>query len=213
MDKININIKGLSDSDLIDKYKSTGDYNYLGELFKRYTSFIFAVSLKYLKNKELATDAVMDIFEKLIVDLKRFKIENFKKWLHTVVKNYCLLSIRSQGYKRKFESNYKKDSKIFMENDEIQYHQREQEKETELQYLSEAIELLKKEQKKCIQLFYLEQKCYQEVSDITGYNMKQVKSYIQNGKRNLKIIIDDMKKKNKNIELLIILFMLILFCI
>ena len=62
--------------------------------------------------------------------------------------------------------------------------------------MATSLEELNPEQKQCLILFYLEKKSYQEISENTGFSLMQVKSYIQNGKRNLKILLD--KKMNKS---------------
>jgi RNA polymerase sigma-70 factor (ECF subfamily) len=62
--------------------------------------------------------------------------------------------------------------------------------------LEEAIQELSEEQKLCVNLFYLQKKSYQQITDRTGFTLMQVKSYIQNGKRNLKIILEKKLKKN-----------------
>ena len=59
--------------------------------------------------------------------------------------------------------------------------------------LKECIEQLKAEQKQCIEMFYYQKQCYQEIAEQLGMNEKKVKSYLQNGKRNLKICLE---KKN-----------------
>jgi len=200
-------IQTLTDNQLVESYKQTVDYNYIGELYQRHTQFVFAVCMKYLKNEDKCRDSVMEIFEKLIDDLVKFDIENFKPWLHTVTKNHCLLSIRSEGYKNKFETRYKKEVESFVENEDDLYLFNENEKQEEFSTLNDAVNELNNEQKECIELFYLKEKSYNEVADITGYSMKQVKSYIQNGKRNLKQYLI----KNQNINIITIIMFLILF--
>ncbi|MFH2143244.1 MAG: sigma-70 family RNA polymerase sigma factor [Bacteroidota bacterium] len=189
-------IQKISDNILVDKYKSTKDAIYLGELYQRHTSFVFAVSMKYLKDRDAASDAVIEIFEKLITDLMRFEIENFRAWLHRVTQNHCLLIIRSNKYHQKHNEQYKNDMQVFMEKDSDLYHELGNSKEEILVVLEQGIENLNDEQKKCIELFYLKEKCYNEIAETTGYSLKNVKSYIQNGKRNLKIFME----KNQHIS-------------
>lgn len=147
--------------------------------------------MKYLKDEEKARDATMQIFEKLFTDLLRHNIRNFKPWLHTVTKNYCLLQLRGSRQTRLFEEEIQKELKTDVESGEFMYLHNENEKEIKLKKLDDAIASLSKEQKICIELFYLKGKCYDEVSEITGYKLKQVKSYIQNGKRNLKNMLQE----------------------
>ena len=174
----------VSDEELIQLYKNDHDKARVGILFERYSHLVFGVCLKYLKNKDEARDSVINIFEKLMEDLKSHQVENFKGWLHTVTRNYCLMQLRKVN-RPGTESDI----------DELTWKLKEEQneevvvKEVQLQQMEKAITQLTDEQKKCIDLFYLQEKCYQEVANITGYTLKQVKSYIQNGKRNLKLLL------------------------
>ena len=178
----------LSDEELVRMYKDTDDNNCVGHLYKRYTHLVFGVCMKYLKDEDESKDAVMQIFEKLLIELKRHEIGFFKGWLHSVTKFHCLMLLRA-GKKE----IHGLDPAIM----EIQGSMHPSsapeeevlEKERKLQLLEEAIAELDEAQQRCIRLFYLEEKSYQEVAEISGYNMNQVKSYIQNGKRNLKILM------------------------
>lgn len=190
MDRV-ITITKLDDSELVERYKITSDKEYIGELFTRYSKFVFLVCMKYLKEEEQAKDASMQIFENLIIDLKKHQIQNFKSWLYVVAKNHCLLAIRGEKPREVYETEIKKDHKNYMESHNFLYLDSEKEKEKILRDLEDAVLLLSEEQRICIELFYLKEKCYDEVAEITGYNFKQVKSYIQNGKRNLKNILKE----------------------
>ncbi len=187
-------ISKLSDLELVTSYKQTSDKTYIGELFERYSRFVFLVSIKYFKDEEKAKDASMQIFEKLFTDLKKHKVQNFKSWLYMVTKNHCLIQIRGEKHRAVYENEIKKDHNNYMEYGNYLYLDKEKEKEKSLNDLEDAVLILSEEQRICIELFYLKEKCYDEVSEITGYNLKQVKSYIQNGKRNLKNILT---KKNE----------------
>jgi RNA polymerase sigma factor (sigma-70 family) len=173
------------DASVISAYRETSDSHYLGILFDRYSHLVFAVSMNYLKNEEDCKDAVIHIFERLSTDLKKYEIRNFTHWIHRVTRNYCLRQLS----KKSFTVNI---------DDEINYfaaEEDEQETFTDqyLSYLEEGMKTLNEEQGTCIRLFYLEEKSYREIETITGFNYEKVKSYIQNGKRNLKIFL--LKKK------------------
>lgn len=178
-------IHSFSDNELIIKYKKSGNNSLVGELYKRYSHLVYGVCLKYLKNEEESKDAVLQIFENLLTDLKKHDITNFKSWLHSVARNHCLMFLRKQQTQLKrvneYEATYQHEETFAAP---FAVHEKE-ENEVILTKLEQAMKGLKKEQRVCIQLFFLEEKCYNEVADITGYNIKKVKSYIQNGKRNL----------------------------
>ncbi len=153
-------------------------------MFKRYTHLVYGVCMKYLKDEDESKDAVMQIFEKLLIDLKKYEIQNFKSWLHTVAKNYCLMQLRKTNHETPL------NDKLIVENNNFLHREEENELEERLTLMEEAIAQLNGQQKKCVELFYLKEKCYQEISDHTGYTMNEVKSFIQNGKRNLKIYME-----------------------
>lgn len=184
------NESSVPDKELVDLYKKSGDTTFIGELYKRHMHFVFCVCLKYLKNPENAEEAAMQIFEKLIDNLRRFDVENLKSWLHTVAKNHCLIQLRNESNQLKKDNILKKEWPDFVENDDLLNHDSEIDKEMLLIYLEECLKSLKSEQKSCVEMFYLQELSYVDVSEKTGYDMNKVKSYIQNGKRNLKICID-----------------------
>jgi len=200
------NIENLTDNEIIILYKKSKDKNLVGELYKRYTKFVFLISMKYLTDEDASKDAVMQIFEKLFEDLIKHEITNFKSWLHTVTRNHCFLILRTENYIQKKEEEIKKDSSIFMESFDDLNQTNELEQEITFQKLQVAINELNDEQKICVELFYLQNKSYNEIVESTGFDMKKVKSYIQNGKRNLKIILE---KNGVNGLIIILLFMVL----
>ena len=149
---------------------------------------VYGLCLKYFKNREESQDAVMQVFEKLIEAVKKHDIQNFKSWLYVLAKNHCLMAIRSR--KSKQLDSLDSSSNILMESDYIMHHTDEGDLEEDLGRLEKCIEELQDEQKQCVELFYLKKKPYQTIVDSTGFEMKKVKSYIQNGKRNLKICME-----------------------
>lgn len=169
---------------LIRLYKQTGNMEYAGKLFNNYMHLVYGVCLKHLKNKEESQDAVMQVFEKLTESLKKHEVENFKSWLYVLSKNHCLMKLRSKKYQS--ERTAMDISEVSMENTLMMHHNNEPPLEDDLGRLEKCIEELHIEQKQCVQLFYLESKSYKEIEVLTRFELKKVKSYIQNGKRNLK---------------------------
>jgi RNA polymerase sigma factor (sigma-70 family) len=180
------NYNTLTDEELVERYRNSHETVYIGELYQRYTHLVFGVCMKYFKNEMTAEDASMQIFEKLISELKKHHITAFKPWLHTVVKNHCMMLFRKESTEEKRKALLKQDTGNVVENPEENHLLEAAEKEFILQHLKEGIDELKEEQRICIELFYLKESSYSEISLITGYNLNEVKSYIQNGKRNLK---------------------------
>ena len=152
---------------------------------ERYALLVLSVCMKYLKDESLAKDLTMQVFENLFVDLKKHQISNFRPWLYTVAKNSCLLYLRKDKRSNEKLEQYKKDTALVMEKELFMYPD-EDAKEQLLLKLEACLTKLNSEQRIAIDLFFLQNKSYYEVAEITGYNLNEVKSYIQNGKRNLK---------------------------
>ncbi len=187
----------ISDEELIHRYRNSHETLYIGELYQRYTHLVFGVCMKYFRNQAEAEDATMQIFEKLIADLKKHHVIAFKPWLHTVVKNHCMMKFRKDSTESKKKTILKYETGDVVENPEENHQEMALEKEFVLQHLHEGIQELKGEQRVCIELFYLKDKSYNEVSEATGYTLNEVKSFIQNGKRNLKIFISSKNEQTK----------------
>lgn len=176
----------ISDQDLLDNFRKTGDNTWLGTLLERYTLLLFGVCMKYLKNEEEAKDAVQQIFLKALTELPKYKVDYFKSWLYTIARNHCLMKLRDKG-KQTVEINERMPLAIAEEDENKQiFHLM---KDREYTLMNEALNELTPEQKHCIEAFYLDKKTYQQIAEKTGFNYMQVKSYIQNGKRNLKILL------------------------
>lgn len=181
-------MQALTDNEIVALYKQTRNNELVGELFRRYTRFVFLVCMKYLKEEDAAKDATMQVFEDLFEKLKKHEIHHLKPWLYMVVKNHCLIRLRQE----KKITSWKEEEIRYAANPvefPSQLHLTD-DKEKALTKLEDAILSLRKEQRTCIELFYLKKMCYQEVAEKTGYSEKQVKSYLQNGKRNLRMILE-----------------------
>lgn len=181
-------IKNISaqkaDNDLVKEFVKSGQLDVLGHLYERYSDLVYGVCLKYLNNKEDAKDAVVNIFEELIVKLRKYEVENFKSWLYQLSKNHCLMKIRSN---KKYPKLVDDDVMHLPENI---HHEDVLEKEWQLNQMEDCIEQLPAEQEKAIRLFYLKEKCYKEIASITNADINKVRSFIQNGRRNLKICME-----------------------
>ena len=177
-----------TDEELLQQFSRNGSLDTLGELYSRYMHLVYGVSLKYLGKREDASDAVMQIFEKLVTDLPGQEIRNFKSWLYVLTKNFCLMQIRSQKSADGRMEGYKVEQE-FMES-ESEMHPIDKQDQSVEEALKHCIEQLKSEQKQCIELFFYEKLCYQEIAEKLDLTEKKVKSYLQNGKRNLKICLE-----------------------
>ena len=175
-----------SDSELVAAFKQSGNMDLLGALYQRYMDLVFGVCLKYFKDAERSKDAVMDIYMELAKKLPLHEVAYFKGWLHVLARNHCLMQLRSPRNLKTTEF-----SPNFMQSAENAHLENEQlVKEEKLNILQQCVEGLPAEQREAVALFYLENKCYNEITALTGHDWNKVRSYIQNGRRNLKICME-----------------------
>jgi RNA polymerase sigma-70 factor (ECF subfamily) len=185
----NITQTGLADKELISRYKSTSDLKTLGDLYQRYMELVYGVCMKYLQDSEKAKDAVMQIFEELVLKLKKHEVENFKSWLYQLAKNHCLMQLRTPRNLKTVEI-----PESLMQSEENVHLNGVLEKEENFKKLELCLGTLSEEQRKVVQLFYLDGRCYNEIAELTGMDWNQVRSLIQNGRRNLKICMESRIK-------------------
>ena len=179
---------------MLDQFRQSGDLEILGILYKRYLHLIYGVCLRYFDDREEAKDGVMQIFEKLITEITVHQIQKFKSWLYVLTKNYCLMEIRSGKTRERRMEQWISEQEYSVELQD-NLHPLDKEEVVQDAALRECIERLENEQKSCIQLFYFEDKSYREIADLLALEEKKVKSYLQNGKRNLKICLEKRNVK------------------
>jgi RNA polymerase sigma factor (sigma-70 family) len=177
----------LTDQEILKHFYADHDNEWLGILLERYTMLLYGVSIKYLKNQEEARDAVQQIFLKAITELHKYEVAYFSSWLYMIAKNHCLMLLRNPRrgifIEQISEPVFEKEDPDPMKDELL------------LKDLAEALKHLHPEQQTCVRMFYLERKSYQSIAQETGYSLLQVKSYIQNGKRNLRLLLE--KKLDK----------------
>ncbi|HTI91570.1 MAG TPA: sigma-70 family RNA polymerase sigma factor [Puia sp.] len=175
----------ITDQELLERWYSDHHNEWLGALLQRYTLLLFGVCMKYVKQEDEARDCVQQIFVKVITELAKYRVEFFKSWIYTIARNHCLMKLRDQ-HGRAAELS---ESMLAAWDDEPGNNSHQQ-KEQLLEWMGDALEELGKEQKLCVTLFYLDKRSYQEIASNTGFTLMQVKSHIQNGKRNLKLLME-----------------------
>ncbi len=178
-----------SDEELLKHYKQSGNKDLFADLFKKHVSVVYGTCLFYLQDKDEAQDATMQLFEKLMLDLNNREIDNFKGWLSFVVRNHCISIIRKNKSQNKHiksfyefeyeDANYETEEKVNAVSDDVM-----------LENMKLCLPKLKENQRVCVELFYLNNKSYQDIAIQTGFTLNEIKSYIQNGKRNLKLLLD-----------------------
>lgn len=185
--------KPQTETDLLKEYRQTGDLSVLGKLYEPQMEMVFAIAMKYFKDEDDAKDAVMQIFEELIPKLRQHEVENFKAWLGMVTRNFCLMILRKKNLiiaDGEIFADEDSSENHFMEFSTIEHLNDDFDVEQNLTKLEDCLKTLNSEQKQSVELFFMQEKTYQEVAQLTGFEMNKVKSYLQNGKRNLKICIE-----------------------
>lgn len=182
----------ISEQELLRRFYQDRDKEWLGILLQRYTLLLLGVCMKYLKNEEAARDAVQQIFLKAITELEKYEVEFIKSWLYMIAKNHCLMQFRDKN--RQMVELSEQMAEVEDHEDALSIREKDQ----LLDWMHESIKNLNPEQQQCVTLFYLEKRSYQEVSELTGYSILQVKSSIQNGKRNLRLMIQRRRKENES---------------
>lgn len=182
------NISQLTDEELLIDFRKGKSKVVFQTLFDRYVHLVYGLCVNILKDREEAKDAVMDIYEKTILELPEHNVRNFKSWLYVVTKNHCLMHLRKASKQNQLNN--------FVEFQIAEHPNSEEEiMDGELKHLTACMEKLKHEQQESVNLFYMQKKCYQEIAELMQTSIKSVKSYIQNGKRNLKICIEKLKNE------------------
>ncbi|MEI6752424.1 MAG: sigma-70 family RNA polymerase sigma factor [Paludibacter sp.] len=182
--KIKGKISDYSEENLLRAFVESGDASFFGELYRRYIPLLYGLCLKYLNNKEMAQDAVMDIFEALVEKVAQYEINNFRSWLYSVAKNHCLQVLRKEK-----QLNYINIEEVLVENQAIFTLTDIAQSQEETEALEYCLTTLPDEQRVSVNYFFYEDKSYADIVDLTGFALSKVKSYIQNGKRNLKSCI------------------------
>ena len=182
----------IPDNELLDLYYKDQNQEWIGVLLERYTLLLLGVCMKYMKEENEAKDCVQQVFLKVLTEVSRYRIEYFKSWLYMVAKNHCLMKLRDKGGR-----SYQEITDRYSDTSETNKTELLEGEQT-YDHLESALNELSAEQRQSVILFYLKKYSYTQISQATGFNMMQVKSYIQNGKRNLRIILDrKLKEKNE----------------
>lgn len=182
----------MDDRELLEHFHADGDNRWLGILLERYAMLLMGVCMKYLKEEEAAKDAVQQVCMKVIAEIPKYRVEYFKSWLYAIAKNHCLMALRSPA-RNMTEIPENRLSNL----GDMEEQARRADLESSLMALEKAIAGLNAEQRTCIELFYLGKKSYKEISAATGMGVNEVKSHIQNGKRNLRLIIERNQQDGK----------------
>ncbi len=181
----------MTDSELLDNYRKSKDERLLGTLLDRYTLLLLGVCMKYLKDEEQAKDAVQQVFAKAIVELRKYDVTYVKSWLFMIAKNHCLMQLRNKNHQ-----TTALEFDVADESDDLQSRIHLQQKDQMIDLMHEGLAQLNDQQRQCIAAFYLHKKSYREIAEVEGISLMQVKSAIQNGKRNIRKWVESILVKS-----------------
>lgn len=177
----------LTDEQLLGKYLSGSESRYLGQLYERYMPMVYGICLKIMRDPGKAEDAVMNIYEELTRKVKEHEIGSFRGWLYVLARNHCLMEWRK---------NHRRPTDLH--EDMGRYDAVEEAFQYELPKdgtpLEKCMDELPPQQRNSVQWFYYEDKSYKEIADLIAEDVGKVRSYIQNGRRNLKICLENGKE-------------------
>ena len=184
------------DQSLLKSYQAHGRMEDIGLLFERYIELVYGLCLKYLEQEADAEDAVMQIFEKLVVKAKEHQVNQFKSWLYVLSKNHCLMLLRKRSNKK--EENNSPEFMQFLDQGHLIEGDEFVEIEEKKENMFECLKQLPESQQLCIKLFYLEKISYKEIAEQEQLDINKVRSFIQNGRRNLRNCIEAKEKALKD---------------
>lgn len=179
--------EAMTDEQLLIAWRQSGSEKYLGILYERYLPMVYGVCLKILRDAAKAEDAVMGIYESMAGKLHEHEVTAFRGWLYVLTRNYCLMEWRRM--KRQPVEYYAPENMHHFDSAE----EAAEPQANELlgaQMLEKCFQQLSPLQRRCVQSFYYDNMSYQEISKLVKENVGKVRSSIQNGKRNLKICLE-----------------------
>ncbi|MDX1665732.1 MAG: sigma-70 family RNA polymerase sigma factor [Saprospiraceae bacterium] len=186
----------LGDDELLLRYRREGDLEILAELYDRYLEMVYGLCLKYLASEAAAEDAVMSIFEELVVKLMEHEVQNFRSWLYVLARNHCLMRLR----KEKKHIRVKIEPEFMQKVEPMHPVTEEGIAEADLDQLRDCLDKLSDDQMKCIEQFYYEDKSYREIAADNSITLGKVRSHIQNGRRNLRICMEQKREENRSLR-------------
>jgi RNA polymerase sigma-70 factor (ECF subfamily) len=183
----------MTDQQLLQLYRGSGQNVYAGILLQRYSLLLFGVCMKYLKQEEEAKDAVQQVLIKALHELGKYEVTYVKSWLYTIARNYCLMELRKT---KRLQHTDDMERLPGHDHDPLAEKLERHQQEQLMAWVEQALQQLQEPQRQCVTLFYLQKKSYQQIADQTGHSLMQVKSAIQNGKRNIKIWVDKQRQRH-----------------
>ncbi len=183
-----------TDQELLIRFRETGDQAFLGQLYERYLELTYGLCLKYLEEENLAQDAVIEIYEALVRKLPEHQVQYFRSWLYTFAKNHCLMQLRRDG--KKILQAF--DPAVMQSVDIRHLNEEEVRPDEQNAWLEDCMKKLSDQQKRCIELFYYQDKSYKEIAEMDGEDLGTVRSHLQNGRRNLRKCMD--QKQDADLE-------------
>lgn len=171
-----------------------GDKAAFDRLVLKHKDRLFNLCYRFFGDYEEANDSAQETFIKVYRALKRFRFESaFSTWLYRIAVNTCKNKLKSSAYRQKRKmvplenpvlANRSRPSREIQ--DESQSPAIELEKKERMRIIQEAIDALPPEQKEVVTLRDIEGFSYEEVAEITGFNLGTVKSRLARARQDLR---------------------------
>ena len=182
-----VGVNRRDESSLLLKYLKTNDLSYLLELYRPYMHLVYGLAFKYVKDPKQSQEIVYCIFKKLIKDIKRQEVRVFGNWLYNLSLDFCK-QWRDRGRTESDQivalgGSTQTPVEFYDDKDDDSF-------EEEISSMEDEVMRIKSQQEKCSQLFFKEQRCFQEIADITGWEVSEIKYHVKNAKRKTNIYQD-----------------------
>ncbi len=166
-----------TDFELLDRFRRHGDRAAFERIVARHRPWLHRVCARLLRSDEAARDATQDVFARVLNRLDTFRGDNFPGWLKAIAVNCCLNTIDRDKRWAPLEAAGEAPAADL--GPELQLLRLE-----EGVRARHLIARLPERQKIVFCLKYIDDCSYQEIERLTGFSNKEVKSFLQNARRN-----------------------------
>jgi RNA polymerase sigma factor (sigma-70 family) len=164
-----------SDLDLIESVKG-GDLRSFGQLVDRHKARAMTLAVRMLKSAEEAEEAVQDAFVRAYQSLPAFEgRSSFSTWFYRIVFNVCSTALRKKRPVDLRSLEARTDDGFPEPEDQGAGPDTVVESEELKDIISEAIDALPPNYAGIVSLFFLQERSYEEIVDITGLPLGTVK--------------------------------------
>ncbi|KKR05448.1 MAG: ECF subfamily RNA polymerase sigma factor, RNA polymerase sigma-70 factor, ECF subfamily [Candidatus Peregrinibacteria bacterium GW2011_GWC2_39_14] len=175
-----INNEKFTDEEIVEKVRSV-DQEFYVVIMERYQNKLLRYAMNITGDEDTAVDVIQESFIKAFINLKSFDLKKkFSSWIYRIVHNEAMNSVKKYLKETPFPDHIDSQSDEDLEDDFKQ-------KETvaKVKKCLKKIPLLYSEP---LSLYFIEEKSYEEISDILRIPMGTVAIRINRAKKLMKNI-------------------------